>query len=74
MSRTINALRAGGFQEEASMLEATRDREVWEHYARDTFIAHVTHDYYGKLRFLQYVTPRSRAWWAGQKEAGAILL
>jgi DNA repair photolyase len=76
MTRTINALAAGGSHMEARMLSETRDRDVWEKYARDTFLAHA-HAYSGspgKLRFLQYVTPRTIDWWRGYECDGAILL
>jgi DNA repair photolyase len=74
MTRTVNALHRGGFEQEADMLNSVRDREQWEQYARHTFLAHFTHDSGGKLRFLQYVTPRTRAWWESQQHAGAVVL
>jgi hypothetical protein len=74
MTRTINALRCDGFPFHADALEHTRDRGVWERYARGTFLAHAKTYPRGKLRFLQYVTPTSRAWWAARRLAGAILL
>lgn len=74
MTRTVDALRAGGFPFHADALEHTRDRGVWERYARDTFLAHVKTYSRGKLRFLQYVTPNSRDWWTARQGAGAIVL
>lgn len=75
MVRTINALRSGGFDEEASALAAvSTDKAAWEEYARATFEAHAPLYKPGQLRFLQYVTKDSRAWWAAQQARGAILL
>lgn len=74
MTRTINALRNGGFAIETGMLERAKDRELWEYYARQTFLAHARIYPAGQLRFLQYVSPRTRAWWAEQQNKGAIIL
>lgn len=77
MTRTISALRAGGFDWEADALNETRNRASWEEYARQTFLAHA--NIYsahpgGKLRFLQYVTSDTRAWWRSHENLGAISL
>lgn len=74
-TRTHAALAAGGFELEANRLEnVTWNKVAWETYARQTFLAHVGVLPAGKLRFLQYVTPASRAWWAGQANRGAVVL
>ena len=78
-TRTREALRVGGFSHEADLLEAvTNNREAWELYARHTFEAWrdlpISILSKGKLRFLQYVTPASRAWWTAQAGRGAVVL
>jgi DNA repair photolyase len=40
MMRTTAALRAGGFGWYAEALDQTRNHDVWETYARETFLAH----------------------------------
>jgi hypothetical protein len=50
------------------------DKAGWENYARKTFLAHARLYSPGKLRFLQYVTASSYAWWAARESIGAILL
>jgi DNA repair photolyase len=77
MTRTISALRAGGFDWEADALNETRNRATWEEYARRTFLAHA--NIYcahlgGKLRFLQYVTSDTHAWWKSRENLGSISL
>jgi len=81
MTRTVDALRAGGHHTAADLLEKTRHRVEWERYARSTFLAHAElyRDQLGpdgklKLRFLQYVTKDSRPWWKERENIGAILL
>jgi len=74
MTRTVAGLRAGGFNDEADALEIVRDQSRWEIYARKTFRAHAEIYPSGKLRFLQYVNPKTRAWWAQECSLGAILL
>lgn len=49
-------------------------KQAWEEYARATFLAHTGSIPAEKLRFLQYVTPKTRAWWAQQRPQGAVLL
>ncbi len=75
MTRTVAALHAGGFHSEADALaHVSTDKAAWEEYARATFEAHAPLYRPGQLRFLQYVTKPTRAWWAARTEAGAILL
>lgn len=76
MTRTVAALRQGGFADHASELErVSQDAAAWEAYARQTFIGHVLAGYRpGQLRFLQYVTKATRPWWADREEEGAVLL
>jgi hypothetical protein len=79
--RTEAALRAAGFDLEADRLRSVSlgtpdSKRAWEDYARWTFEAHaeVYANAPGKLRFLQYVTNPTRAWWAAREAQGAILL
>jgi hypothetical protein len=75
MVRTVAALRNAGFVSEASQLQAvSRNRELWEEYARCTFFAHAEIYPPGKLRFLQYVTNETREWWEKRRYKGAVLL
>jgi DNA repair photolyase len=78
MVRTVGALQVAGFQEAAAALHVvSTDPIAWERYARATFEAHATMYrglWRGKLRFLQYVTASSRAWWKARETEGAILL
>ena len=75
MTRTVAALRAGGFEFEAQeLLHVATNKSAWEYYARKTFLAHAPLYRPGKLRFLQYVTVGSRAWWATREKIGAISL
>jgi DNA repair photolyase len=74
-TRTIQALTAAGFTDEATGLEAVgRDKVAWEDYSRATFEAHAAALPPGKLRFLQYVTAASKPWWASNVNRGAVLL
>jgi len=74
-SRTIQALREGNFSWEAdALIEVSQDKGAWEEYARATFLAHAGVLPKGKLRFLQYVSAGSRAWWAEREGKGAVLL
>ncbi len=74
-SRTVGALRAAGMVAAADRLErVSRDKAAWEEYARETFLAHAT-CYDGKqLRFLQYVTNDTAAWWEANRKNGAVPL
>lgn len=76
MKLTCAALRKAGYEWEAAELEAVASsREQWEEYSRATFFAH-RHVYDGseKLRFLQYTTQKTEAFWKDQASHGAILL
>jgi len=75
--RTLAALDTAGLSDEAIRLSSVSgpgNRTNWENYARDTFVAHTQNIPPHKLRFLQYVTPESRLWWANQQNKGALLL
>lgn len=74
MASTVRCLRKGGFDKEADLLQATEDKEVWEQYARATFMAHTKHVPPEKLRFLQYVSKATRPWWEQRRNLGAVLL
>lgn len=74
MNRTVEALKEAGYKDAAYRLAATSNRQVWEQYARDTFLAHAQFIPPSKLRYLQYVRPDTQAWWAQQASKGAILL
>jgi DNA repair photolyase len=75
LTRTLAALNAGGFSGEAMRLQAVMEAKwKWEVYAQETFAAHAGVLPKGKLRFLQYVTPTSKAWWELWKDAGAVIL
>lgn len=75
MSRTIKALHSGGYEWEAAELaKVSSHPHEWEAYARATFDAHVQEMPPGKLHYLQYVTPSTRAWWESQQPAGAVVL
>lgn len=76
-ARTIDALNIGGYQKIAKMLEqVSSDKQEWEGYARDTFMAHKAayRGMPGKLRYLQYVNNDNRQWWAKEVCHGAVLL
>lgn len=75
MTKTVNALRAGGFEWAATELETvSTDKAEWEMYARRTFLAHLNAIGGEKLRFLQYVNNNNRAFWQEYKGIGAVLL
>jgi DNA repair photolyase len=74
-SRTVEALRTAGLDDEATMLETVKSNsEKWEMYARATFEAHAKNIPSEKLRFLQYVSKESVPWWAERIEKGAVLI
>ena len=73
-TRTIDALNAGGCQEEAQLLEEVQRGDKWESYARETFEAHQKYIDASKLRFMQYVKPSTIDWWKERENIGAILL
>lgn len=73
--KTIAALLAGEFSEEAHrLLIVSQDKKDWERYTRSTFEAHANSIPANKLRFLQYVTKDTHAWWGARKAQGAVLL
>lgn len=77
LTRTIDALKQTGLDDEANRLQAVSGKgaeERWEDYARSTFLAHGKHVPAGKLRFLQYVTPSSVDWWTSRRHEGAVSL
>ena len=77
LTRTTNALREAGFEEEAQRLESVSGPgsvDAWEDYARSTFEAHTKNVPPEKLRFLQYVKENSKDWWKDQRARGAILI
>lgn len=83
LSNTVSALHHAGFEWQASALQrVSEDTGAWEEYARATFhalrfnLAPHTHLAGGmpRLRFLQYVTPRTRDYWAEYTTQGAVLL
>jgi DNA repair photolyase len=75
-TRTMKALSDAGYTWEAGALAACCNKDIWEMYARHTFLAHyrALNCYPGKLRFLQYVTKQSREWWDYEQQHGAVLL
>lgn len=74
-TRTETALREAGYNKEAQLLsDVHHNKQLWERYSRDTFFAHTQHVRGDKLRFLQYVTPKTKEWWESQKQNGAIVL
>lgn len=75
MTKTVNALRDGGFTAEADRLhDVSTDPEAWEWYSRSTFIAHSGLYREGQFRFLQYVTRGNKEWWSLRVSDGAVLL
>ena len=77
MHRTLDGLQREGLAEESRRIQLVHGpgaKGAWEEYARETFLAHAGHVPPGKLRFLQYITNASAAWWAPMREKGAVLL
>jgi hypothetical protein len=81
MTATVEALNNAGFAKNAADLQAVcgpKSKAAWEQYARDTFTALanvIPHNATEpKLRFLQYVTKASTAWWTSQAQNGAVVL
>lgn len=73
MTRTCDALRGGGFVKHARMLEdVSMNKDVWEQYARDTYLAHAKYAPTDKLRYLQYITKANKDWWS--EKPGVVLL
>ena len=74
---TAGALRNAGKTRQAQLLDSVSGSghaAAWEEYARSLFLAHTANIPGERLRFLQYVTPDSAAWWAGRVNQGAVLL
>lgn len=77
LNATVAALEKGGFNRDSERLKAVSGaghRPAWEEYARQTFLAHSRVIPPEKLRFLQYVTPKTRTWWTDHVAQGAVLL
>ncbi len=77
ITRTCDALENGGYAKEAARVRAVCEngkKAAWEQYARDTFLAHTRHIPADKLRFLQYVKPKTVGWWEHYRSHGAVLL
>jgi len=77
LAATVAGLRAGGFEEQAKVLEAVsgaKHKAAWEQYARNTFLALSRVVSPKKLRFMQYVQEGKLDWWQQQKSLGALLL
>lgn len=80
MTRTCKALHTAGYEWQASELaQCATSKSCWEHHARHTFLNHaavmdILHPAKSKsLRFLQYVTKSTRAWW-DDAGPGSVLL
>jgi DNA repair photolyase len=81
-TRTHDAIKSAGYNYQATLFHtASHDKQYWEQYARATFEAHAYAyrlqtgpDGKPKLRFLQYVTKDTKAWWKARESEGAILL
>lgn len=71
--RTTEALSNKGFDEIATRLEAAKG-DLWEEYARETFLAHTKNIPAQKLRFMQYVKKKDIPWWQKHQKQGALLL
>ena len=74
---THKALLDGGFgdaTERLKMVFGPKAKDAWEQYARAAFEALAERVPAGKLRFLQYVNPKTVHWWADQRSRGAVLL
>lgn len=74
---TMQALIDHGLTDEALRLKKVcgpKSKPAWEEYARATFEAEAFVFPPSKLRFLQYVTAQSAAWWASKIPQGAVLL
>jgi DNA repair photolyase len=77
MPRTLEALRAARYHAEAEQVLSVcgpGNKPAWEQYARETFLAHTGYIPPSKLRFLQYVTPKTQSWWADHRDQGAVSL
>jgi DNA repair photolyase len=75
INSTVEALSAAGYQWEAEQMAiVAKDKEAWESYSRQTFLAHARLHGYPKLRFLQYINNANREWWEPRTVNGAVLL
>ncbi len=77
LPRTLAGLLREGLSRESEHLERVHGpgtEAAWEEYARATFLAHARNIPPDKLRYLQYITLESAAWWASMREKGAVLL
>ena len=77
LTRTLAGLDQARLEREAEALSAVMgpgNKNKWEQYARETFLAHTRHVPAEKLRFLQYIDDANADWWAGQRRLGAVLL
>ena len=77
LTNTCDSLCAAGLHHEADQVmrvHGPNAKDAWEEYARQTFLAHTANIPPDKLRFLQYLTPRSADWWAPKRQCGAVLL
>lgn len=74
-TRTEKCLNEAGFTDHARVLKlVSENKDAWEAYARRTFEAHAPFYKPGQLRFLQYVTNKTRPYWESQQNNGAVLL
>lgn len=63
-TKTMAKLREHGYDWEADQLKlVSEDKAAWENYARSTYLSHDRVFHPEKLRFLQYTTNDTRAWW-----------
>lgn len=88
LSNTVSALHHAGYEWQASATQrVSEDTREWEYYAEHTFLSHMetltrSGDSFTRvngiteprLRFLQYVTPKTLDWWKSHADSGAILL
>lgn len=77
LAKTLSALLDAGLEAEAVRLakvSGPRTANAWEDYSRETFLAHTRNIPSGKLRFLQYINPKTANWWAAHINDGAVLL
>lgn len=75
LTATAKGLREGNHPAIAKALEAVSGNQTaWEEYNRATFLGHTKVIPAKKLRYLTYVTPKTKAWWEPQVAKGAVLL
>lgn len=74
-TRTMDQLQTAGYMKAADQLRiVSEDKNDWEKYARETFLAHTEFIQSNKLKFLQYVTKDTQPWWSEKQAIGAVLL